>query len=380
MNNCFLGIYEGLKVFVTGHTGFKGSWLSIWLKELGAEVIGYSLEAPTEPSLFKACGLEEKVTHIHGDVRDGEHLKRALCRHQPDILFHLAAQPLVLYSYEQPVETFDVNVQGSIHVMEAIRHCPSIKAALMVTTDKVYENREWVWGYRENDRLGGDDPYSASKAMAEIAIRSYRTSFFSGGRAPAAIASARAGNVIGGGDFAANRLIPDTMRALMAGRPVDVRNPSSVRPWVHVLDPLSGYLWLAAKLYMEGDAYAEAWNFGPADSQMIPCAAMVQKAIELWGKGEWEERAIAQAKKEMVLLQLNWEKAASCLQWHPAYDWTEALQETVAWFKEYDLRSANGKDATMYGTCAEHLAAYVAKAEETKIRWALPSFSPCQTL
>lgn len=335
MNNCFDGIYNGLTVLVTGHTGFKGSWLTLWLQQLGAHVVGLSLEPSTVPSNFVASQVSEGIVHEIGDIRDFSTVKRVIDTYKPAIVFHLAAQPIVLASFQEPKETFDTNVGGSINVLESIRHCSSVRVAVMITSDKCYENKEWIWGYRENDLLGGTDPYSASKAMAEQAIRSYRTSFFSQ-EGTAAIASARAGNVIGGGDFSPHRIVPDTMKALMNNQVIQVRNPKSVRPWLHVLDPVHGYLALGAKLLTEGKKYADAWNFGPLENQGIDVQMLVERAIELWGKGDWVHTGDPLPKPEMGLLRLNWDKAAHQLGWRPLCTWEQSLEKTVDWFKAFE--------------------------------------------
>jgi len=323
---------RGKRVFLTGHTGFKGSWLSLWLHKLGAEATGYSLPAES-PGNFAAAGVQELICHTEGDLRDFEKLKQAVREAEPELILHLAAQPLVLASYKEPKETFDINVGGTVNLLEAARECPSVKAILIITTDKVYENREWEWGYRETDRLGGSDPYSASKSMTELLADSYRRSFFE--ERGVALATARAGNVIGGGDFAPFRLLPDCMRALAAGRPVELRNPESVRPWLHVLEPLRGYLLLAEKLLEEGSAFAEAWNFGPKEAQGVCCREVVERAIACWGDGDWADASSPDTKKEMTLLKLNWERAAKRLNWQPRYSWEEAVEETVRWFRAY---------------------------------------------
>lgn len=369
MKDTFDGIFNGMTVLVTGHTGFKGSWLSLWLQELGAHVIGFSLAPPTNPSNFAETHMAQKMIDIRGDICDYSPLADAINTHKPTIIFHLAAQSLVLEGYKQPKETFDVNVGGTVNVLEAARHCPAVKALVMVTTDKCYENREWTWGYRENDALGGHDPYSASKSMAEQAITSYRKSFFEKS-GQAAVASVRAGNVIGGGDFSENRIVPDCMKALMAQQTIPVRNPQSVRPWLNVLDPLSGYLWLAAKLLQEGQAYADAWNFGPLEHHGINVQRLVEKAIEFWGGGEWKHTGSANAKKEMGLLRLNWDKAANELNWRPAYNWIDAIQETVDWFKEYDRHRRKPGVSDMRSVCIEHIKAYASRAEQLDIAWA----------
>ncbi len=365
MRQEFNGVYDGATVLVTGHTGFKGSWLAVWLKELGARVIGYSLEAPTDPSHFSIAGIADEIIHIHGDVCDYAKLQQTIAEHQPDIIFHLAAQAIVLTSYQDPKTTFAANAQGTVNVLEAARSCSAVQAMVMVTTDKCYENNEWIWGYREKDPLGGNDPYSASKAMAELAIASYRQSFFQD-KGPA-VASARAGNVIGGGDFSENRILPDCMKALMKQHPVQIRNPMSIRPWVHVLDPLSGYLWLGACLIQRGREYAQAWNFGPLEQRGVPVHCLVDKAIEYWGEGEWVSAGPAGqlAKPEMGMLRLNWDKASHYLHWQPAYDWIEGIKATVDWFKAY----ANGEN--MKKIAAMHIENYVSKALQCKLDWAL---------
>lgn len=362
-------------VLVTGHTGFKGSWLSIWLRELGARVMGFSLpEPPTQPSNFQVCGLAQRMLDVRGDVRDFERLCELIATHRPQVIFHLAAQPLVLRAYEAPREAYEVNVMGTVNLLEAVRRTNggdgALQAIVCVTTDKVYENREWVWGYRETDHLGGHDPYSAGKAMAELAIASYRRSFFPGasseggsaGREQAiALASARAGNVIGGGDFAANRLLPDCMRALMAGEPIVVRNPHHVRPWQHVLESLSGYLTLAARLMQDGPAYAEAWNFAPQEAGGVTALMVVEKVIELWGSGEWvQEAQSAPPPKETTTLRLNWDKAANRLGWRPVYTWEEALKATVEWYRWFQKREPQSE---MYDACVAQIVGYVERKE-----------------
>ncbi|MDT8306272.1 MAG: CDP-glucose 4,6-dehydratase [Anaerolineae bacterium] len=366
----FANVYDGLPVLVTGHTGFKGSWLSIWLRELGAEVTGFSLpELPTVPGNFEVCRLVEKVMDVRGDVRDLEAVRAVIASHQPRLIFHLAAQPLVLAAYRQPKETFDTNVSGTVNVLEAVRKADGVGAVVCVTTDKVYENRDWVWGYRENDRLGGHDPYSASKAMAELAIAAYRTSYFA--HDGPAVASARAGNVIGGGDFAADRLLPDTMRALMAGEPVRVRNPEHVRPWQHVLESLSGYLWLGARLLRDGATYAGAWNFAPRESRGVTTREVVEKALALWGGGAWKPAAGAQREKETALLRLNWDKAANHLGWRPLYDWDQALAATVDWFRVYHQRQQDDAgQLDMYDVCLSQIDNYTARAAASGFPWA----------
>ena len=356
---------------VTGHTGFKGSWLSVWLNELGASVIGYSLDPPSVPSNFEVSHLAERVVDVRDDVRNLDGLRGVIEEHHPQVVFHLAAQPIVRESYADPKTTFDVNVGGTVNVLEAVRQTDSVKAVVCITTDKCYENQEWVWGYRESDTLGGHDPYSASKAMAELAISSYRRSFFPVEKYDehrVAVASARAGNVIGGGDWGQDRLVPDCMRALMAERAIPIRNPGYVRPWQLVLESLSGYLWLAARLLQEGGRFAEAWNFGPSEQVAVTVRELMEKLIALWGAGEWKDVSAGDAVHETGLLRLSCEKAANHLGWRPAYSWHEAVAETVDWYKRY---AGGGSDAGMYETCVEQIGRYVDRARELGEAWAL---------
>jgi CDP-glucose 4,6-dehydratase len=371
MKSTFGGVFQGMPVLVTGHTGFKGSWLSVWLTELGAKVVGYSLDPPTIPSNFETSRLAQHVVDVRDDVRKLDALCRVIKEFKPQVVFHLAAQAIVRASYSDPKDTFDINVGGTVSILEAIRLTDSVKAAVCITSDKCYENQEWIWGYREIDRLGGHDPYSASKAMAELAVASYRQSFFSVERYEEhgiAIASARAGNVIGGGDWGQDRLVSDSVRALVEGQTIRIRNPHSVRPWQFVLEPLSGYLWLAAKLFREGSKFAEAWNFGPPERLAINVQNLVQKLIEFWGTGDWEDASSGQAHHETGLLRLSWEKAANRLGWRPVYVWHEALAETVDWYKKY---YADGTSGDMYDTCAGQIRRYVDRARELDLAWAL---------
>jgi len=369
MERAFGDVFQGIPVLVTGHTGFKGSWLSVWLNELGAEVIGYSLDPPTVPSNFEASRLARRIVDARDDVRELDALQRAIAEFKPQVVFHLAAQTIVRASYINPKETFDVNVGGTVNVLEAARSASSVRAVVCITTDKCYENQEWMWGYRENDRLGGRDPYSASKAMAELAISAYRQSFFPPDRYAehrVAVASTRAGNVIGGGDWGANRLVPDCVRALMESRTIHVRNPRSVRPWQFVLEPLSGYLWLAARLLQEGGGFAQAWNFGPLERLAVSVEDLIQELIQLWGAGDWKDVSSDQAPHEAGLLMLSWEKAANLLGWQPIYTWRQALAETLGWFKEYHERDSS---ADMYDVCVAQIRRYVDRARELGVAW-----------
>lgn len=369
MKSVFDSTYNDRTVLVTGHTGFKGSWLTCWLAQLGAKVVGFSLEEPpTEPSNFEISGMGNRITDIRGDISDLESVQRTIESYQPSLIFHLAAQPIVLRAYKQPKLTFDTNAGGTVNVLEAIRRTDSVRALVSITTDKVYRNQGWLWGYRENDLLGDADPYGASKAMAELAIESYRRSFFSiqtYNEHGVAIASTRAGNVIGGGDFADFRLVPDCMRALMAGEPMSIRNPQSVRPWQHVLEPLSGYLLLGEKLLKDAPAFSEAWNFGPAERENVTTRMIVEKLITLWGTGSWRQPDPTGKEAESALLRLSWEKAANRLHWQPVYSIDDALGEISGWFKAY----LDNQD--MYAVCQDHIAAYVQEAREKKLPWAL---------
>lgn len=338
--------YKNRKVLITGHNGFKGSWLTGWCLEIGADVIGYSLaNPPTDPSNHSLCSLGNEITEVSADINDFERLNDLIQNERPEIIFHMAAQPLVLPSLEDPRTTFATNAIGTVNVLEAARLSDSVRAVVCITTDKVYENQEWLWGYREQDRLGGKDPYSASKAMAELAIQSYTQSFFRpewyGDRHQIAVASVRAGNVIGGGDFAAFRLVPDCMKALIDDGPIVVRNPNYIRPWQHVLVPLGGYLLLGEKmLQADADRWGGAWNFGPPEMNGISTSQIADKLIELWGSGSWISENPDSDNLETSYLRLSWEKAARRLNWHPIYDWEDTLKDIVEWYKAWD----NGED------------------------------------
>ncbi len=324
--------YCGQTVLVTGCSGFKGSWLSVWLNTLGARVVGYALKPPTEPAMFRACSLDKHIISIEADVRDEAALTQVFKTYKPDIVFHLAAQPLVRYSYLEPKETFDTNVMGTVNVLEAARHTGTVKSIVVVTTDKCYENREWVYGYRETDPLGGYDPYSASKGCAELVVSAFRNSFLIGSRI--GLASARAGNVIGGGDWAIDRLLPDFVRAVIADKPIGIRNPLSTRPWQHVLEPLYGYLVLGALLLTEPEKYSSAWNFGPRDTDVLSVDEILKLAITEWGAGRVEKEAVKQPH-EAALLKLDISKAEAYLRWHPVFSCSEAIKRTVEWYKKY---------------------------------------------
>jgi len=330
--------WAGKKVLLTGHTGFKGSWLAIWLEMLGAEVTGYALEPLTPNDNFVLSGIGSRINHHTGDLRDFERLRNLFDQTKPDIVFHLAAQPLVRLSYDSPKETYDINVGGTVNVLECCRLTESVQVIVNVTTDKCYENREWVWGYRENDRLGGYDPYSSSKACSELVTEAYRKSFFNPedfARHGKSLASARAGNVFGGGDWQVDRILPDCVRHLERGEPIIVRNPHAIRPWQHVLEPLSGYLLLAEKMYDKPTTYAGAWNFGPEDSSFLNVGSLVDTVVNSWGSGSWEDRSVPGAVHEAHLLKLDITKAKALLGWAPVWKIDRAVEETIRWYREY---------------------------------------------
>ena len=322
--------WEGRRVLVTGHTGFKGGWLSLWLHQMGAHVTGLSLPAPTEPSFFEQTRLAELIHHIEGDIRDLSTVEAVFREARPEVVFHLAAQPLVRYSYDHPVETYATNVMGTVHVMEACRRVDTVKAVVCVTTDKCYENREWLWPYRENDPMGGYDPYSSSKGAAELAISAYRRSYPAGPK----IASVRAGNVIGGGDWAQDRLVPDIVRAMLAGRPPEIRHPKSVRPWQHVLEALGGYLMIAGAMLAGKLEAATAWNFGPSDDDAQPVHWIVEEMLAAWPSELGWTRPEGPQPHEAVLLRLDCSKARLELGWRPRLRLKEALGKVVEWHKE----------------------------------------------
>jgi CDP-glucose 4,6-dehydratase len=334
----FGNCYRGKKVLVTGHTGFKGAWLCQWLLELGADVTGYALRANTSPSLFEILGLRRNMRHIVGDVRDASGLHRCVREHRPEFVFHLAAQALVKTSYAEPLLTYQTNVLGTANLLDAMRHSSAVRAVVVVTSDKCYENREQRRGYREDDPMGGYDPYSSSKGCAELVTAAYRRSFFDpsryGDTHRVAVASARAGNVIGGGDWADHRLVPDCVRALARQQVIAIRNPAAVRPWQHVLEPLSGYLWLGAKLREPGPGYGRAWNFGPLPGDALPVKRIVELVIGTWGSGKMAVDRGRHAH-EAGLLSLNINKARQLLGWRPVYGINRAVELTVDWYRRF---------------------------------------------
>lgn len=322
--------WKGKRVFLTGHTGFKGSWLSLWLQSMGAQVKGYALSPPTTPALFEEARVADGMESEHGDIRDLDAITRSMTSFQPDILIHMAAQPLVRLSYREPVATYATNVMGTVHVLEAARKCKQLRCIVNITTDKCYENREWEWGYRENEPMGGHDPYSNSKGCAELVTSAYRNSFFNDEKGPA-LASARAGNVIGGGDWADDRLIPDILRAFEKSQPVIIRNPLATRPWQHVLEPLSGYLVLAQHLWQHGAGYAEGWNFGPRDEDAMPVEWILDHMVSSWGKGASWQLDTNPQPHEARYLKLDISKARARLHWSPTWGLNETLERIIRW-------------------------------------------------
>ena len=357
MIDIFGNFYKGKKVLITGHTGFKGSWLSIWFQELGAEVVGVGLAPYSEKDNFVLSGIGKRnKADIRADIRDGEKMKQIFAEYQPEIVFHLAAQPLVRLSYEQPVETYQTNVMGTINIMEAIHATKSVKVGVMITTDKCYDNKEQLKGYVETDPFGGYDPYSSSKGACEIAIQSWRRSFFNpedyGKKHTVSIASVRAGNVIGGGDWAKDRIIPDCIRALETTKVIDIRSPKAVRPWEHVLEPLSGYMLLAQKMWEKPTEYCEGWNFGPEAESVLTVWEVASAIIESFGFGELKDVSDPNAFHEANLLMLNIEKAKIRLGWKPRLNAKECAVLTSDWYKRY-------KTENVYEICLDEINKFI---------------------
>lgn len=341
----YLNIFAGKRVFVTGHTGFKGSWLAFILNRCGAEVAGYALPPAHLNSHFELLSLKNSITHFEGDIRDYEFLKDCISDFQPEFVFHLAAQALVKESYDDPRATFDTNIIGSVNLLDCIKNCKSVRSLIYVTSDKCYENNEWVWGYRENDLLGGSDPYSASKAAAELVFSSYCKSYFNE-RLTLGAATVRAGNVIGGGDWSKNRIIPDCIRSIQAGTPIYLRSPNSTRPWQHVLEPLSGYLLLASKLYLEPEKWSGAWNFGPSSTEVRTVKNVAESIINYLGKGAVDISGSQGIFHEARLLQLNCDKASQLLSWRPTWGVDKTIKETALWYMAY-LNGHNPAEVTI---------------------------------
>lgn len=344
--------WRGKRVFLTGHTGFKGSWLSLWLQSLGATLQGFALSPPTTPSLFETANVAKGMFNSAGDIRDYATVLAQMRAFQPEIVIHMAAQPLVRLSYKEPLETYTTNIVGTLHVLEAARHCGSVKAIVNVTSDKCYENREWVWGYKEDDSMGGHDPYSSSKACAELVSSSYRTSFLK--EAKIALATARAGNVIGGGDWASERLIPDVLRSLQNKEAIVIRNPNAIRPWQHVLEPISGYLLLAENLFTAGELFAEAWNFGPKNEDARPVKWIVDELCKAWGEHMGWVIQKGNHPHEATFLKLDTSKAQHLLNWTPRWTLDSALKHTIdwhqAWIAGHDMQAFCFKQIAQYGT------------------------------
>ena len=340
--------WKGKKIFITGNTGFKGSWLSMWLESLEAQVTGYSLPPPTKPNLFESARVSKEINYIEGDVRDLDHLKSAIADNEPDVIIHMAAQPLVRHSYRYPLDTYSTNVMGTVNLLEAVREIKSARVVVIVTSDKCYENKEWLRGYREIDPMGGHDPYSSSKGCAELITSAYRYSFFPINKYPdhgVAVVSVRAGNVIGGGDWSDDRLVPDIAKAIINRRPVTIRNPNSVRPWQYVLEPLRGYLCLIEHLWEDGPKYVGGWNFGPNEDDAKSVSWIVEKIIKLWGGSiHWELDNKDQHPHEASYLKLDCSKAKKLLGWLPKLNLEEALERTVKWYYNQHL----GKDMRNY--------------------------------
>jgi len=339
--------FRNKRVLVTGHTGFKGSWLSLWLQRMGARVIGYALEPPSDPSLFETAKVASGMESIIADLRDLERFRETVQDHEPELVIHMAAQALVLDGYRDPLETYATNIMGTAHVLEVIRDSDSVKACVIVTTDKCYANQEWLWPYREDDRLGGLDPYSSSKACAEIVTSAYRSSFFAGDKPPH-IATARAGNVIGGGDWARDRLLPDCFRSFYAGEKINIRNPLAIRPWQHVLEPLAGYLTLVRRLYEEGEEYAEVWNFGPSMEDSKSVDWVVSYLCRAWHDSRgWVNTGTADQPHEAVTLRLDSAKARYRLGWNPEWGIEEGLRRTIDWYRAYHEHPENTREFTL---------------------------------
>lgn len=363
VSNSFWNCYRGKKVLITGHTGFKGSWLAIWLKQLGAEIYGYALAPNSKDDNFVTCNLTHEIHHEEGDVRDIKHLKNFFQQVQPDIAFHLAAQPLVLLSYQEPAATFETNLMGVVNFFEAVRQTSSVKAAINVTSDKCYDNKEWVWGYRESDAMGGKDPYSASKGCAELITASYINSFFNTENA-CSVATGRAGNVIGGGDWATDRIVPDYFRAIKTGKKLLLRNPGATRPWQHVLEPLSGYLTLGAMLFLQGKKHVGSWNFGPVDTNNYAVKELIDAIKNIDNIGDYDVLENVDQPHEANFLKLDISKSVSQLKWKPVLNFEKTVQFTVEGYQAENNRQ------TLLSNRIKQIQTYTNMAQQQKIAWA----------
>ncbi len=368
MNSCFHNFYNNKNVFLTGHTGFKGSWLTLMLKELNANVTGYSLEPPTEPSLFEILKLKNKIKHLTGDVRDKDKFLKSIKEAKPEIIFHLAAQPLVRRSYSEPVLTYETNILGTLNLLEFSRQIESVRAVVIITTDKCYENKEWIYAYRENEPLGGYDPYSSSKACAELITAAYRRSFFNiddyGKTHKTAIATVRAGNIIGGGDWTDDRLVPDIIRSLTGNKELLIRNPDSIRPWQHVLEPIAGYLYLASLMHKDGKSFSEPFNFGPDSNDILTVKDVVKRSVKAWGSGSYKIKKDNELH-EAKLLRLDTGKSLFKLNWKPVYNAGQAIDRAIDWYKEF----YQNKNADIYNFTVNQIDDYMQVAEKSEIFW-----------
>ena len=360
----FGDVYRGKKILVTGHTGFKGSWLTEWLLSLGAQVAGYSLAPETVPSHFELLGHSDRIHHHIGDIRDGDGIKKFVQEFNPEVVFHLAAQPLVRLSYREPVATWDTNVMGTVNLLEAIRSCATVRACVVVTSDKCYENREWPWGYRETESMGGHDPYSASKGAAELVVASYRRSFFHTVTS-CRLASGRAGNVIGGGDWSSDRIVTDFVKSILSDIPLALRNPKATRPWQHVLEPLSGYLELGRHLLQEnGQDFAEGWNFGPSDDSVVLVQELARKLVAEWGRGLVLVAPTGDQPHEAGLLKLDCSKARHAMGWHGVWTVDETVRRVVTWYRE------QSEGRSMIERTCEQIESYSKDARQQGLSWA----------
>ncbi len=367
MEKLFKGLFKNKKVLITGHTGFKGSWFTLWLKLMGADVIGYSLKPPTNPSLFKILKLKDKIKHIEADIRNLKNLKKVIKYYKPEIIFHLAAVSLVKFSYNNPLLTYETNVIGTINLFEAVRESESVRVVINVTSDKCYENNEWIYSYRENDKMGGFDPYSSSKGCSELITAAYRNSFFNNKKSIIPLSSVRAGNIIGGGDWSSDRLIPDCIRALTDNKEIIIRNPQSIRPWQLVLEPISGYLLLAYYMYTNPYDFNSGWNFGPLDSKILTVKDVVDRVIKKWGCG-LVKVVKDESKHEAKLLRLDIGKSQNYLGWRPVYDAENAIEQAIEWYKTY---YNNTSDSSIEQFTNSQIYKYIKNAKESGLEWAI---------